>query len=165
MSLLQPAYWLIYVPESTEDGPAEVAAIAPEDVPARSLGGDARGVLEQAQRYHMARPQQRIVYLGEVTRWLRRWGFEWRDVNVDVFEAMRDLDRAPQLLIEASAITMAVVADSFDDSEIVHPDGWTEPVSAHVEPARAAILSVLDRDWAPWVRSALPSAGDGRTVE
>src|SRR5262245_55681723 len=52
MSLEHPAYWVIYVPESTEDGPAEVAAVAPDILPARLLGSDARGLLDQAERYH-----------------------------------------------------------------------------------------------------------------
>jgi hypothetical protein len=81
----------------------------------------------RVQRYHVTHPDQRIVYVGELTRWLSQWGFEWHDVKVDVFEAMRDLDHAPQLLIEASPITMAVVGNSSDKSEIVYADGGVEP--------------------------------------
>jgi hypothetical protein len=166
MSLEHPAYWVIYVPESTEDGPAEVAAVAPEVVPSRLLGRDARGLLDQAERYHEDHPDQRIVYLGELTRWLHNLGLKWHDVQVDVFEAMHDLDQhAPHLLIEASPITMFVVADSADRSEIHCTDGIVESTTRHAEPARGAILEVLERDWAPWVRRVLRHAHNGRTVD
>jgi hypothetical protein len=166
MSVEHPAYWLLYVPESTEVGVAEVAAVAPEAMPRKLLGADGRGLLDQAQRYQETRQGARVVFLGELTRWLNERGIAWGDLDVDIFEAMRDLDEhAPHLLIDASPLTMTVVVNSAEDATIHYNDGGAESINRHVEPVRAAILEVLERDWPAWVRSVLGRAHNGRTIQ
>jgi hypothetical protein len=166
MSVEHPAYWLVYVPQSTEEGAAEVAAVAPEATPRRLLGADARALLAQAEHYHELHPQQRIVFVAEITRWLDGWGDIWTDVEVHLYEALHDLDEhAPALLVEVSPIMLAVVANTAREASLNYTDGSVEPIDRHVEPARAAVLKVLERDWPAWVRSVLGRAHNGHPVE
>jgi hypothetical protein len=166
MSVEHPAYWLVYVPESTEEGAAEVAAVAPEATPRQLLGADGRALLVQVDRYHELHPHQRIVFVSELTGWLDGWGYAWTDVDVHLYEALRDLDEhAPGLLIEASPVTLAVVANTAREAWLKYTDGAVERVDELVEAVRAAVLEVLERDWPAWVRSVLGRARNGRVVE
>lgn len=70
-----------------------------------------------------------------------------------VIEALRELDvHAPALEIEATGVSMAVVASAAKQCTIHWADGGTEPLDVHVEPVRAALLQVLERDWQAYVR-------------
>ena len=44
MTFVHPDYWLVYVPESTEDGPPELTALAPALVDRRTLGDPVGGL-------------------------------------------------------------------------------------------------------------------------
>lgn len=70
MGLEQPAYWLVYVPESTESGVTEVAAIAPERLPQDRFCRDTQWLLAAAAGYRAHHPDLRVVFAGETTRWL-----------------------------------------------------------------------------------------------
>ena len=59
MTFVHPDYWLVYVPESTEDGPPELSALAPTVVDRRTLGRDARITLAVADVFHQDHPDIR----------------------------------------------------------------------------------------------------------
>jgi hypothetical protein len=163
MTLERPVYWLVYVPESTETGPPEITAVAPEVLPRELLSTDTEGLLATVEAFHAHHPDQRVVFAAAVTRWLHEQGFEWRDLGVAFFGALRELDeRAPALLIEATQLSMAVVASTAKECTIHWSEGGTEPLDRHREPVRSALLQALKRDWPDYIRSvartAAPSA-------
>ena len=92
MTLEHPAYWLVYVPESTDTGPPEITAVAPEVLPRELLSTDTEGLLAAADAFHAHHPDQRVVFASAVTRWLHDRGLAWRDLGVDFFEALHELD-------------------------------------------------------------------------
>jgi hypothetical protein len=141
------------VPESTETGTPVVTAVAPRVMPRQRFSVDACGLLAAAETFHVHHPDQHVVFAGAITRWLHGEGFEWRDLGVDFFEALRELDvHAPALEMEATGVSMAVVASAAKQCTIHWADGGTEPLDVHVEPVRAALLQVLERDWQAYVR-------------
>jgi hypothetical protein len=153
MSLERPGYWLVYVPESTETGPPEVAAVAPEMLRPERFSTDTQGLLVAADSFHAHHLDQRVVFAGALTRWVHAEGLAWHDLDVDFFEALSDLEEhAPALLIEATQVTMGVVADAAKECTIWYADGGSEPLDRHVEPVRTALLQALVRDWPPYVR-------------
>ena len=68
MSLEHPAYWLAYVPESTETGTPVITAVAPEVMPRQRFSVDACGLLAAADAFHVHHPNQHVVFAGAVTR-------------------------------------------------------------------------------------------------
>ena len=74
-----------------------------------------------------------------------------------------DLDaHTPQLLIEASPIARAVVANAAVELAI-----WIVGESAPItdiptEPVRAAILEALERDWPPYITDVLARQAEPR---
>jgi hypothetical protein len=160
MSLDQPRYWLAYISEDVETGPAEVTAIAPEVLPRPGFTRDARVVLAAADAYHDANPRYRVVFLGSVTRWLHTSrGIRWADLDVDLDDALADLDlHSPALLIEAASVTTAVVANAATHLDLVWPDGRIESGDEHTEPVRAAIQAVLERDWSEYINRVVAAA-------
>jgi hypothetical protein len=157
MSLGYPAYWLAYVPESTETGPPVITAVAPAVLPREQFSVDTRGMLAAADAFHVHHPCQRVVFAGAVTRWLHGKGFEWTDLGVDFFQPLRELDEhALALAIDVTPLAMAVVGSAASHCTIHWADGGYEPIDRHVEPVRAALLQVLECDWPAYVR---PIAG------
>jgi hypothetical protein len=93
------------------------------------------------------------VFAGAVTRWLHGKGFEWNDLGVDFFEALRELDEhALALEIDVTPLAMAVVGSAANHCTIHSADGGSEPIDRHVEPVRGALLQVLVCDWPAGVR-------------
>jgi hypothetical protein len=160
MISLDQTYWLAYISEDVETGPAEVTAIAPEVLPRPRFTRDATVVLAAADAYHDAHPYDRVVFLGAVTRWLHASrGIRWADLDVDLAAALADLDlHAPALLIEASSVTMAVVANAATHLDILWPDGRMESGDQHNESVRAAIQAVLERDWPDYIKRVVAAA-------
>jgi hypothetical protein len=153
MSLHQPTYWLAYLVDATETGAAEITATAPEILDRPRFTHDARVLLAAADAYHDAHRHERVVFAAAVTRWLRlTQGIRWADLDIDFYDALADLDaHAPALLITASPVAMAVVGNAAIHHEILWIDGGIEDGAHHIEPVRAAIQSVLERDWPAYI--------------
>lgn len=117
-------------------------------LPRERFSSDTQGLLAAADSFHAHHPDQRVVFAAAVTRWLHGQGFEWRDLDVDFFAALCDLDeRAPALLIEAAQLTIGVVANAATQCTVRYADGGSEPLDRHVEPVRTALLQALVRNW------------------
>lgn len=157
MSAHHPTYWLAYISEAVENGPAEITATAPEILDRPRFSQDVRVLLAAADAYHDAYPAERVVFAAAVTRWLNvERGLAWDDLDADFFEALLDLDaHAPALLIEASPIAIAVVANAAVHLEVflVGECGPSRPLPT--EPVRAAMLEALERDWPAYITRAL----------
>jgi hypothetical protein len=88
-----------------------ITAVAPEVLPGERFSAETRGLLAAADALHVHHPGRRVVFAAAVTRWLHGKGFEWNDLDVEFFEALRELDEhAPALEIEATQLSMSVVA-------------------------------------------------------
>jgi hypothetical protein len=157
MSARHPTYWLAYLSEETERGSNEITAIAPETLDRPRFTRDAQVVLAAADAYHSEHPHERVVFAGAVTRWLHvERDLSWDDLDVDFYDALLDLDEhSPALLIEASPIARAIVANAALHLEIllVGPPGPFRDVPT--EPVRAAILGVLERDWPEYITATM----------
>lgn len=157
MSARHPTYWLAYLSEETERGSNEITAIAPEILDRPRFTRDAQVVLAAADAYHSAHSHERVVFAGAVTRWLHvERDLRWDDLDADFYDALIDLDQhSPALLIEASPIARAIVANAALHLEIllVGPPGPSRVIPT--EPVRAAILDALERDWPPYITAAL----------
>ncbi len=156
MNAEHPSYWLIYISEQTETGPEEITAIAPEILDRPRMSSDVRMLLAAADAYHDAHPHHRVVYLAAVTRWLFGRHVSWRGLEVDFSAALADLDRySPALLMEASAVARAVVANTTRHLTILMV-GEHEPIPDDVdEQVRSAILEALERDWPDYIAGIL----------
>lgn len=95
-----------------------------------------------------------MVFAAAVTRWLHvDKGITWHELDVDFDEALGDLDaHAPALLIEASPVAMAVVANAALHLDVFIVGGGVEDVDRHTEPVRAAIQAAFERDWPAYIR-------------
>lgn len=153
MTLERPDYWLVYLSDG-DDRAGEITATAPCVVDRPRFSRDTQLFLAAVDAYHATHPGERVVFAAEVTRWLDRdHGRSWADLEVDFYEALAELDvYAPELLIQASPIARAVVANAADHLTIYMPDR-IEDAAAHTEPCRAAILDALERDWPAYIRS------------
>ena len=152
MSIEHPDYWLAYLSAAT-GVESEITATAPPSLDRSRFGRDARVVLAGADAYQSTRPWQRVVFAAEVTRWLAgEKGVGWEELDVDFDEALADIDRAPSLLIEASPIALAVVANTADHRTIFVTRDEIDDVAAHTEGCRRAILETLERDWPSYAR-------------
>lgn len=153
MSARHPSYWLAYISEATEDGPDEITATAPEVLDRPRFSRDAQVLVAAADAYRDVHPHQRVVFAAAVTRWLHvDRGLTWDDLGIDFYDALLNLDaHAPALLIEASPIAMAIVANSAIHFEIFAVGEPGPPQEIPTEPVRAAILEALERDWPPYI--------------
>lgn len=157
MSAQHPKYWLAYLSESTETSPDEITTTAPEILDRPRFSRDAQVLLAAADAYQDAHPQHRVVFAAAVTRWLHvDRGLSWDDLDIDFYDALLDLDAySPQLLIEASPIARAVVANAAIDLTIFVV-GESAPIAdIPTEPVRAAIVEALERDWPTYITGAL----------
>jgi hypothetical protein len=157
MSAQHPRYWLAYLSESTETGSNEITTTAPEILDRPRFSRDAQVLLAAADAYHDAHPEHRVVFAAAVTRWIHvDRGLSWDDLDIDFYDALVNLDaHTPQLLIEASPIARAVVANAATELTIFMV-GETAPITdIPTEPVRAAILEALKRDWPPYISGAL----------
>jgi hypothetical protein len=157
MSAQHPKYWLAYLSESTEKGSNEITTTAPEILDRPRFSRDAQVLLAAADAYHATHPHHRVVFAAAVTRWLHvDRGLSWDDLDIDFYDALLDLDAyTPQLLIEASPIARAVVANAAIDLTIFVV-GESAPITdIPTEPVRAAIVEAVERDWPPYITAAL----------
>ena len=157
MSAQHPKYWLAYLSESPKNRPNEITTTAPEILDRPRFSRDAQVLLAAADAYHDTQPHHRVVFAAAVTRWLHvNRGFTWDDLDIDFYDALVDLDdHTPQLLIEASPIARAVVANAAIELTIFMV-GESAPITdIPTEPVRAAILEALERDWPPYITGAL----------
>jgi hypothetical protein len=157
MSLEHPSYWLAYLSDAAHVREGEVTAVAPGILPRPAFSPDAQMMLAAADVYHADNPTERVVFAAAITRWLHvEYGLRWADIDVDFFDALSDLDaHAPALLIEASPIAPAIVANAALSLEIrVITD---EPLDSELptEPVRAALTEALVRDWPPYIRAVV----------
>jgi hypothetical protein len=152
MSLEYPHYWLAYLSDAADVYPDEVTAIAPEILQRSMFSRSTQVLLATADRYHDSHSSERVVFAAAITRWLHvEHGREWHDLDVDFDDALDDLDQyAPALLIQASPIARAIVANAAIHLEIVR-DNWLERADVHTEPVREAIHMALQRDWRPYI--------------
>jgi hypothetical protein len=157
MSAQHPRYWLAYLSEATETGSNEITTTAPEILDRPRFSRDAQVLLAAADAYYDAHPQHRVVFAAAVTRWLYvDRGPSWDDLDIDFYDALLDLDaHTPQLLIEASPIARAVVANAAIDLTIFMAGELTPIMDIPTEPVRAAILEALERDWPSYITGAL----------
>lgn len=141
------AYWLLYIPEPSENGPLEVAAIMPGFVDRTGLSDGARRVLGAAHAYHLEHGEERAVFFAEITCWIERdKHLTWHELDVDFEAALADLDaRAPVMYLEVDPLTYWVVADASTDgvAGVVPHSGETRKVDK--TEAKSAVLGVLDR--------------------
>ena len=156
MNLEHPNYWLAYLSESVEDGPAEVTAIAPCAMDRPRLTYDTRGLLAAADAYHDEHPHERVVFAAAVTRWLSlSRSLRWYDLDIDFYAALAELDaHAPALLIEASPIVMAVVGNAATH-HVILVVGEKERCEPNVEDVRALMVAALEQDWPAYIRRVL----------
>ena len=154
MSLEHPEYWLAYLSEGGDARPDEVTAIAPETLQRSKFTRDAQILLAAAEWYHDRHPTERVVFAAAITRWLHvEHSRNWDDLDVDFYSALDDLDlHAPALLIQASPIARAIVANAAMHLQIMFVgDTAVETADVHTEPVREAIRTALERDWRPYI--------------
>ncbi len=166
MSLEHPYYWLAYLSDAPGVRDEAVIAIAPETVVRHQLSPSARTLLAAADMYHDHHRTERVVFVAAVTRWLHvEHGVSWTDLDVDFFEALAALDaHAPALLIEASPIARAIVANAAINLHfLVDPDDRCES-EIPTEPVRAALVEALERDWAAYARALKASRRSHRAT-
>ena len=154
MSLEHPNYWLAYLSEATETGPAEITVTAPEILDRQRFTHDAQILLAVADTYHGEHPKERVVFAAALTRWLHvSRGLGWSGLNIDFYDALADLDaHAPALLIQASPLTMAIVGNAAVRLELATVGGAVTNAAAYDEPVQAAIAAALERDWPEYSR-------------
>jgi hypothetical protein len=142
MTFVHPDYWLVYVPEATEDGPPELTALAPAVVDRRTLGRDARITLAVADVFHEDHPDTPIVFVADLTAWLStQKGTRWADLDVDIYEVMHVFDeRVPNVVLSASPIAIAVAIRGLSRSEVLMPGTSVIDAADHDEAVRADIL-------------------------
>ena len=159
MSLEHSSYWLAYLSDGDHVREGEVTTIAPEVVPRISFTSDAQMLLAVADAYHRCRPRERVVFAAAITRWLLvAYGLRWPDVDVDFFGALSEFDaNAPALLIEASSIARAIVANASLSLELRVVTDERYEAELPTEPVREALLEALVRDWPLYIRSVVES--------
>lgn len=145
MPFVDPNYWLLYVPESTEDGPPELTAIAPAIINRRELCRDARITLAVADLYHREHLAERVVFVADLTAWLAlEKDTRWDDLDVDIYDAMAAFDEyVPNLVLSADPIAMAVAIRGRAKFDVLMPGYPVIDAADHDEAVRADILRVI----------------------
>src|SRR5262245_54398810 len=135
-----PDFWLVYISENDAELP-ELTAISPLDMDRCVMSVDARKVLAAVGRFRSERLGQRLVFLADVTAWLRRdKGVEWGELDVDLDEAVATLhEGGPSIIIEANAPALATAARGRAELCLVPPR----------QPSRATV------DYDDWVRDRI----------
>lgn len=142
-------YWLTYVNAASEDGPPQFTMIPAGCTERERLIRDARSVLATADAYHALHPDERVVFFGEITRWLvKEKRSTWGELHVDFEAALAHLDEhAPNLVLDTDLMTATIIATTADNVVIAVPGG---PTSAAIDTARIKqmILDVVDAELA-----------------
>ena len=157
MNFEQPGYWMAYLSDGADARSDEVTVIAPEILQRSAFTRDAQILLAAADWYHERHATERVIFAAAITRWLHvEYEQSWPGLDVDFDDALDDLDHhAPALLIQASPIARAIVANAAIHLEIMFVgESSIQTADDHTEPVRKAILGSLRRDWAPYIRRA-----------
>src|SRR5690606_24464932 len=112
---------------------------------------DAQAVLTAADTYHALHRDERVVFFGEITRWVvKERQMTWGELHVDFEIALAHLDtQACNLVVDADPVTAAIIATPADNVIVGLPGGTSIPVD---KPSiKRAILAVVDADIAPEV--------------
>lgn len=140
-------YWLVYVNAASEEGPPQITVIPVDLVDRRKLIRDAKTVLKTADAYQAQHPEHRVVFFGEITRWLvKEKQLTWGELNVDFEVALAHLDdHTPNLMFDTDLRTATTIATPADTVLFVGADGTkSEPVDK--TPIKQRILDVLEEE-------------------
>jgi hypothetical protein len=141
-------YWLVYVNAASEDGPPQVTMIPAGCTDRERLNRDARSVLAIADAYHAIHPGERVVFLGEITRWLIREQTTWGELHVDFEVALAHLDdHAPNVVLDTDLMTATIIATPADNVLVAAPGGATS-ITIDTLPVKQMILDVVDAELA-----------------
>jgi len=81
-----PAFWLAF---ETENG---LVAVASTDLEVDDGDDpDVDFVIGVAHAFHEAHPDQKLVFISELTRWLASVGFNWDHLDIGVHEVLENL--------------------------------------------------------------------------
>lgn len=138
-------YWLAYVNASSEHGPPQLTLVPVSITDRTRLSGDAKAVLATADAYHALHPVERIVFFGEITRWLiKEKQMTWGELNVDFEVALAHLDaHTPNLMLDTDPLTAQMIATPADTVLMVVP-GSGKSVPVETAPIKHMILEVVD---------------------
>lgn len=142
-------YWLVYVNAASEHGPPQLTVIPVDRTDRTTLIRDAKSVLAAADAYHELHPAERVVFFGEITRWLvKDEQMTWGELHVDFEVALAHLDEhAPNLMLDTDPLTATTIATPADRVLVVVP-GCTSSVPVDTAPIKHMILEVVDAELA-----------------
>lgn len=167
--LARPSYWLMYaLPWPAADptaGMAEAArAIAPPTVSGRereAMLSDAVDLLGFTDVYARQHPDQRVVWLTDVTRWLE-WekNSSWSALGVDCDSALEELSRQPLLgmYVTISHRAYLHLANTARRCQVTYADGHSEVLTDEERHAvHEAFTRKLGADWPSYIRGMVSS--------
>lgn len=142
-------YWLVYVNAASQDGPPQLTMIPAGCTERERLIRDARSVLATADAYHAMHPGERVVFFGEITRWLvREQQTTWGELHVDFELALAHLDdHAPNVVLDTDLMTATIIATPADNVLVAAPGGATS-ITIDTAPVKQMILDVVDGELA-----------------
>jgi hypothetical protein len=142
-------YWLVYVNAASEDGPPQLTVIPARCTEREQLIRDARSVLATADAYHALHPDQRVVFFGEITRWLvKEKQTTWGQLEVDFEVALAHLDHhAPNVVLDTDLVTATIIATPADRVLITVPGG-ANSITIDTAPIKQMILDLVDAELA-----------------
>ena len=140
-------YWLVYVNAASDEGPPQLTAIPTGCTDRKGLIRDAKSVLATADAYHDLHPDVRVVFVGEVTRWLAKdMQTTWGELKVDFEVALTHLDEhAPNLMLDTDLLTAQTIATPADNVLFVTPGG-SRSVPVDTASIRQMILEVVEKE-------------------
>lgn len=156
-----PDFWLVFVPEEDMAAPDEILAVASDVAelmanPNAQYPDHVRGLISYARACREAWcPESKVIFAGEVTRWLDGQGKQWSDTPVHFFEALEDLMRfCTRMFLSVSDVAYDMVAGmSAHESFMHYSDGTSENVTGRREELREKVEEVLMRDYPPFIAS------------
>jgi len=137
-------YWLVYVNEASDHGAPLITCVPAEITERSKLTTDARTILVAADAFHDLDPDQRVVFFGEVTRWLvREKKLTWAELNIDWTAGLAHLDHhVPNYMCDCDQQTARIIANAADRLVWLDPaTGCTHPVE--VDGIKQMILDEL----------------------
>ena len=142
-------YWLVYVNAASEDGPPQLTMIPAGCTEREQLIRDARSVLATADAYHALHPGERVVFFGEITRWLvKEKQTTWGELHVDFEVALAHLDHhTSNLVLDTDLVTATIIATPADRVLVAVPGG-ANSVPVDTAPVKQMILDVVDAELA-----------------
>lgn len=140
-------YWLVYVNAASEHGPPHLTMVAAGCTERERLSRDARSVMAVSDAYHAHHPDERVVFFGDVTRWLvKAQQSTWGELDVDFEAALAHLDQhAPNLMLDTDLMTATIIATPADNVLIALPGDATS-ITIDKAPIKQMILDVVDAE-------------------